>query len=49
VWLLTDRLKQRDDDGNVHEEPVAPDAWESVLLEHFDLTLPAPRTTTTRI
>jgi N-hydroxyarylamine O-acetyltransferase len=39
VWLLTDRLKVRDDTGTT-ESPVAEDDWSGLLQEHFGMTLP---------
>ncbi len=42
MWLLSDRMRHRADDGARTEQPVAPDDWERTLREHFDLTVPAP-------
>jgi N-hydroxyarylamine O-acetyltransferase len=43
VYLLTDRLRHRRDDGTLHEQPVASDDWARTLREHFDLDVPVPR------
>jgi N-hydroxyarylamine O-acetyltransferase len=42
VWLFTDRLRTRGDDGTTDETPVAASEWEHVLREHFGLDVPDP-------